>query len=183
MVYATVINSSATSAADIVAEVDALLKTGQSICTEVTHAGNSALIIGRKILSTRSRYIFMPRTNNNVYAFQKTSDGTFAMYDLTTLYSEKTLSMDGIIIPDGLTISAGGYCRIGNMVYVSMTMTASDTSKTYEVKGFPAPLRYTALESHVKDRCHTAYISSDTLYIKANATNGIQLSGMYVASD
>lgn len=79
LVYTKTIETglSSPSIVDIISYVDEFLPNGKSVNAEVTYSGNSVLVIGKKLSSSRSRYLAMPRTNNNMYVFQKISDGSF----------------------------------------------------------------------------------------------------------
>ena len=87
LVHTQTINTSLSdsSPVNIVAYVDNLLKAGTSVNCEVTWSTNSALLIGMKISANRSRYIFMPRTNNNIYVLHKDTTGAFVMNQLSII--------------------------------------------------------------------------------------------------
>lgn len=100
----------------------------------------------------------------------------------SNLNDKKTLTLDNITIPSGVTIE-GGYAKVGRLVYVSIIATVTDTSIDYRISGFPKALRLTALACHVPERCNTCYIdTSGTIRVQGNSMNGMQLSCVYISA-
>lgn len=93
------------------------------------------------------------------------------------------LSLSGITVPDGVTISDGGYCMIGSLIWLSILVSVTEIEKEYKISGFPKPQARTALYTHRPDRLGYAYMHErGELVFSNHAVNGIWLCGFYPLS-
>lgn len=93
------------------------------------------------------------------------------------------LSLSGITVPDGVTISDGGYCMIGSLIWLSILVSVTEIEKEYKISGFPKPQARTALYTHRPDRLGYAYMHErGELVFSNHAVTGIWLCGFYPLS-
>lgn len=93
------------------------------------------------------------------------------------------LSLSGITVPDGVTISNGGYCMIGSLIWLSILVSVTEIEKEHKISGFPKPKARTALYTHKPDRLGYAYMHErGELVFSNHAVNGIWLCGFYPLS-
>lgn len=86
-------------------------------------------------------------------------------------------------MPDGVTISDGGYCIIGSLIWLSILVSVTEIEKEYKISGFPKPKARTALYTHRPDRLGYAYMHErGELVFSNHAVNGIWLCGFYPLS-
>ena len=128
---------------NIINNPDALLTDSKNILGAINEVKTNIGNLG--ILQTANKDSLVNAINNLANAVSTLN---------SNLNDKKTLTLDNITIPSGVTIE-GGYAKVGRLVYVSIIATVTDTSRDYRISGFPKALRLTALACHVPERCNT----------------------------